>query len=565
MDEGGVLIAYGTVRARRSTIPWLAMSLSLVACVPTEPYRRHGRTHEMSRSSIVLYEAALKTAERGPEPRRASEFASRCAAFLRLEQQLVDLRDPGVSPKTLLREDRELACARAARAAREEERAAAERAAEERARDAEEAARRERAARERELRQEERRRSEAATRERERREKAQALRAQCKALSTHGTYEDLLAGSLTPKNGEDPVVALTRAPLQLKAGLSACAKGNEFERRRCARSRDAVHRRSGQTVGIVELRPKLGEYDFKKRQFEIQLPRRGWVTFLGSDVQVVTDGSARRVVIDVQKLAVAEDMRRLGEPLVLLLVRGRYQHRPLMVEGVPRAWLKQLGRARVKAWHFRFETVGSQVLNPLDGSVLISTPPNVDAGIQVAVDCAAVETNARRRTALVVRAEIRRWSWEIAVPRWLGRRPQQGDPWPFWRSRGEREEAAFGTLSDAPPSDAGVARPGNDVIIGEPTLHGPLTEAAIRNAFRRWFRAIEECVDALPERQPKLVGRVVVSLQVREDGQVRHAKVVESALGNPAVEACVVRTVESWQFPENEVRSLVQVPFNFRP
>ena len=73
------------------------------------------------------------------------------------------------------------------------------------------------------------------------------------------------------------------------------------------------------------------------------------------------------------------------------------------------------------------------------------------------------------------------------------------------------------------------------------------------------------CYESELQRTHDLTGRVVINWLVGLDGRVVNTHVVESSLGSPRVERCMLKRIRTWKFnaPDGGMCS-VNFPFVFK-
>jgi hypothetical protein len=100
---------------------------------------------------------------------------------------------------------------------------------------------------------------------------------------------------------------------------------------------------------------------------------------------------------------------------------------------------------------------------------------------------------------------------------------------------------------------------------GSPDAEGGLSKEQIMRVVRAHAAAIRYCYDKELQRAPHLAGRIDIAWTVRANGTVDRARIAKSAMNNPAVEGCMVRTLKSWQFPKADADTIIQsFPFFFK-
>ena len=105
------------------------------------------------------------------------------------------------------------------------------------------------------------------------------------------------------------------------------------------------------------------------------------------------------------------------------------------------------------------------------------------------------------------------------------------------------------------------------VSTGNADVRGSLSKEAIRRHVRRNILDIRYCYESAWARDQSLAGRVEVRFVISPSGAVSSSSVASSTLGNPTVEQCIARVVQSIAFPEPEGGGVVIVtyPFRFEP
>ena len=117
----------------------------------------------------------------------------------------------------------------------------------------------------------------------------------------------------------------------------------------------------------------------------------------------------------------------------------------------------------------------------------------------------------------------------------------------------------------ADPSDAAVS-PVQSAPEHDADDNGPaLTREEIRMVVRAKLPQIRACFEAGLATTPELGGRVLLRFAIAADGKAHAIEVVEDQLADPAVAACIVAAIPSWQFPRPRGgRSIViSYPFAF--
>jgi TonB family protein len=77
---------------------------------------------------------------------------------------------------------------------------------------------------------------------------------------------------------------------------------------------------------------------------------------------------------------------------------------------------------------------------------------------------------------------------------------------------------------------------------------------------------VRDCYEEGLRSSPELAGRVDVRFELLEDGTLADVRVARSALGAPAVEACIVEVMKGWRTPFRPPEPIsLEYPFVFRP
>jgi hypothetical protein len=107
-----------------------------------------------------------------------------------------------------------------------------------------------------------------------------------------------------------------------------------------------------------------------------------------------------------------------------------------------------------------------------------------------------------------------------------------------------------------PGLDAGTSAP-IDAAAG-------LGPADVRRVVMSHAGAVRACYELEAQKTPDLKGTMRVAWRIDPDGSARDVKIVESTLGSPRVEACVIRQVSHWRFPQAGKATVIDsFPFKF--
>lgn len=109
------------------------------------------------------------------------------------------------------------------------------------------------------------------------------------------------------------------------------------------------------------------------------------------------------------------------------------------------------------------------------------------------------------------------------------------------------------------PGESRVAVASGNVQAG-----GGLTPEQVRRVVVAHQNALRACYELEAQKNPNLKGGLTVAWQIEPSGSTGgSARVVQSSLGSPRVEGCVVRQVASWRFPASDRATPVTFPFKF--
>lgn len=120
-----------------------------------------------------------------------------------------------------------------------------------------------------------------------------------------------------------------------------------------------------------------------------------------------------------------------------------------------------------------------------------------------------------------------------------------------------RPKASCPEPAAAAPAAKGLADP-------ERTIKAGLAAKQVRDVVMANLRPIRACYETEAKRSPALKGAVTADWVIAASGVVSRARIVESTLGNAAVEACIVHVIEGWRFPSSEAPTFIACfPFKF--
>lgn len=92
---------------------------------------------------------------------------------------------------------------------------------------------------------------------------------------------------------------------------------------------------------------------------------------------------------------------------------------------------------------------------------------------------------------------------------------------------------------------------------------GSLDKEIIRRVMRSHVHEIKACYDRELTNKPDLAGRITVQFTISATGQVIASVLQKSTMGEPALEACTVQAVRTWQFPKPIGGGIVIVSYPF--
>ncbi len=97
-------------------------------------------------------------------------------------------------------------------------------------------------------------------------------------------------------------------------------------------------------------------------------------------------------------------------------------------------------------------------------------------------------------------------------------------------------------------------QPQREVVHNDPAAVTAEQNDAIEALFKRKTPALQRCWQEEYSRTSnrKLEGDITLSMLISKSGKAGELKVVQSTLGVPAVDQCVLREVGDWTFPEGQ-------------
>lgn len=97
-----------------------------------------------------------------------------------------------------------------------------------------------------------------------------------------------------------------------------------------------------------------------------------------------------------------------------------------------------------------------------------------------------------------------------------------------------------------------------------PRLQRSLDQQIIRRRFQIHEAQLRRCYTAVRQRKPELAGTVMLHFLIAPDGSVSDL-VADGPLDDGDVRACLVREVQTWDFPPTDESVRVNFPLTFRP
>lgn len=109
---------------------------------------------------------------------------------------------------------------------------------------------------------------------------------------------------------------------------------------------------------------------------------------------------------------------------------------------------------------------------------------------------------------------------------------------------------------------------GTKIVTGgaEESISGTIDREAIRRVILANLRVIRTCYERQLNRNPDLMGKLILSWDIGEQGRVVGARVKSNELGNRDVADCIIGRLKTWKFPEPPTNQVVEVeayPFFF--
>jgi len=137
------------------------------------------------------------------------------------------------------------------------------------------------------------------------------------------------------------------------------------------------------------------------------------------------------------------------------------------------------------------------------------------------------------------------------------------------RGKGGGDEAGIGDLAAGKGRGVGLGDKGSrkvkaGVQTESFTSQGSLDADAIRQVVQKHIRGVKFCYEKQLANNPELEGKVVIRFTIGESGRVTKFDVEDTTLNNAEVEACILKRVRRWRFPQpDEGPVTVSYPFVF--
>ena len=95
------------------------------------------------------------------------------------------------------------------------------------------------------------------------------------------------------------------------------------------------------------------------------------------------------------------------------------------------------------------------------------------------------------------------------------------------------------------PVRAGVQRAASDRVSSQ----GQIDKEAVAKAINSHLAEVQRCYEAALLKNPGLAGKVVLEWSISTQGRVVSSKTKSSTLKDSSVETCILRSLNTWQFP----------------
>ena len=93
---------------------------------------------------------------------------------------------------------------------------------------------------------------------------------------------------------------------------------------------------------------------------------------------------------------------------------------------------------------------------------------------------------------------------------------------------------------------------------------GQIDKDAVAKAINSHLAEVQRCYEAALLKNPGLAGKVVLEWSISTQGRVESSKSKSSTLKDSSVESCILRSLNTWQFPPARGQSvIITYPFIF--
>jgi hypothetical protein len=94
-------------------------------------------------------------------------------------------------------------------------------------------------------------------------------------------------------------------------------------------------------------------------------------------------------------------------------------------------------------------------------------------------------------------------------------------------------------------------------------IRGTIDREAIRRVIRANLSSIRACYEKELNRHPDLMGKIVLTWEIGEQGRVISASTKSNELGNKDVADCITEKLKTWRFPEPPANTTAEVSYPF--
>jgi hypothetical protein len=118
--------------------------------------------------------------------------------------------------------------------------------------------------------------------------------------------------------------------------------------------------------------------------------------------------------------------------------------------------------------------------------------------------------------------------------------------------------------SGAGPGLRGRGTAGPTIVAPPPATDSLLAPEAIRHTILSHMTQVDGCFARARRDTPTLHGRLVAHFTIRGDGSVSNASIIEAEVPSDHMNACLLRAIGGWHFPQPAGQGIVIVnyPFN---